>query len=126
MANEFLEGRVASATFQVTAQAAATRVPSSVYIPANAIVTGMTMLNTISNVTAAMNQTYAIYAGTEAINAALSLKEIPAVSVVSKCSLLTAAGVFLTSGGMLNLSMGTWDGTSVGNAKPTIYVGYVV
>ena len=132
MANEFLVKRVAAANFVVLASAATQSLPSGVYIPGGAIVTGVTMINTapitianasgsidlrVKNATAASSQALII---TAAIKNAAGAETIPYIATLSNTK-----GVYLPVGGELVLSVQATSGSSVHTYAPDIYVGYL-
>jgi hypothetical protein len=123
--NAFLEPRVAVASFSITASSVAQSLTSGVYIPKGALVTGITLMCTGANSTANMDQLYQVCAGAVSIASAKSVKVIPAVTVASALALSTTAGMYMTTAGELNMQVGSWEGTSVGYAVPSVFVGYV-
>jgi hypothetical protein len=124
--NEFLEARVAVASFSITNSSSAQSLTSGVYIPTGALITGATLMCSATNLTANMSQTYQLQAGATAVMSVKSVKEIPAITVASALALSTTAGVYVSTAAELNLQVGSWTGTSVGHAEPTVYVGFVV
>jgi hypothetical protein len=125
MGNQFLNNRVIEAKFTISAISVSTQLPSGVFLPKDALVTGVTLICPASNVTANISQTYAVYAGSTPLVSAKSGKEIPAVTVASRPTLVATAGVYVPAAGEINIQVGSWDGTSVGHAEPTVFVGYI-
>jgi|WetSurMetagenome_2_1015567.scaffolds.fasta_scaffold86821_2 hypothetical protein len=124
--NEFVEGRVAVASFTITAQSVASTVTSDVYIPTGAIVTGVSLMCPGTLSVADMSQSFQIYAGAIPLVVATTVKGMPAQTVVSRHVLSTTAGNYISTAGQLNLTYGSWTGTSLGYAAPVVSVGYIV
>jgi hypothetical protein len=124
--NQFMEARVAKVNFTYTNQSVSTCMTSGVYIPTGALVTGMTMLCTASNLTAALSQTYSICAGTIPLMSATTVSNFPAVSVATRPTLATVAGNFINTAGEVKMYINSWSGESAGHFAPDIYIGYIV
>lgn len=130
--NEFLQARVVKADFTCLASAATQALPSGVYIPAGALVTGVTYLD-VDAVTAGANASDTL--DLRVVNTALS-SSIQLVSTVnmSDCavqtvpyvaSLVSAVGMYIPVAGELKLHLQATSGTAVHTYSPSVFVGYV-
>ena len=131
--NEFLEPRVAKADFTVLASAATHAWPSGVYIPAGAVVTGVTLIDNDALGSVHANDQASV--DLRIANSHLSASQIlcstksvgffGTVSIANIWPLTSTAGVYVSSGGEIVLSVQESSGTLARTWSPTIYVGYV-
>ena len=131
-ANEFLEGAIARAEFTVLASAATQALTSGVYLPAGALVTGVTFMNTgavtIGNASGSIDLRVAntqlsssvSLVSTGMIKNIASIQTIPTV-----LTLAYSGGVRLPQSGELVLSVQATSGTAVHTWSPSVFVGYV-
>jgi hypothetical protein len=124
--NEFLEGRVVSANFAYTNQAAATTLSSPVYIPTGAVVTGVTYLSPLATHVDASNGLFNILAGAVTLCSAQDVAALPAQTIASRPSLVSTAGMYLSTAGYLNLVMGTATFPGTGSVSLNVYAGFIV
>jgi hypothetical protein len=132
-ANEFLEGPLARAEFTVLASTATQALTSGVYLPAGALVTGVTFMNTgavtIANASGSIDLRVAntqlsssvALVSTGMIKNIASVQTIPTVLTLSY-----SGGVRLPQSGELVLSVQATSGTAVHTWAPSVFVGYVV
>jgi len=126
--NEFLHGRIVSAHLaNHTVYTAATYLEQPVYVPAGAIVTGVTMMLNESMTTANCDNTMNLYVSTD-----IPLGAVTAISDILKTNqtpeefaLLTTAGMYISKGGPLYLLQGVSNGTAAWTFHPDCYVGYL-
>jgi hypothetical protein len=135
MANEFLEGRIAVGNFTVVSNAATTALPSGVYIPAGAVVTGVTIHDKDAGMYSNMSQdaaTIDLRVRNVALSSSMQLCSVKAVSIFSQNTayapvawpLTSTAGVYVPVKGELVISCAI---ASTGRTwSPQVYVGYVV
>jgi hypothetical protein len=121
MANEFLVERVV--VFK--ANAAAT-LYAGVYIPAGAIINGISAFVTGDQTNlAAASATFQLRVGTDSICSAITFKQLAAQTKPVALTMNNSAGVYVPNSGELNLIMQASQNSSyVG--PPTFYVGYMV
>jgi hypothetical protein len=124
--NEFLEGRVVSANFVYTNQAAATTLTSPAYIPGGAIVTGVTYFSPAATHVDASNGLFNIRAGAITICSAQDVAQLPAQTIASRPSLVSTAGMYISTVGQLNLAMGTATFPGTGSVSLNVYAGFIV
>jgi hypothetical protein len=131
MANEFLANRIVKANFTVLASAATQAIPSGVYIPKGALVTGVTILDTDafgsvhSNDSASIDLRIAGGGSSVALMSTALIKNIGAQTVPYVASLVSAVGMYVPQSGELVLSVQASSGTLNRTWSPTVYVGYV-
>jgi hypothetical protein len=125
--NEFFVPRVITANFSVPDAAASQSVSSPVYLPAGAIVTGITFNHTAAPTVVGISATVNLYAGSEALMKTVCMKD--GVSVQTKPYAATISGttpLYVTSGGMLKLYIGaSAAGNSNWTYKPDVFVGFL-
>jgi hypothetical protein len=131
--NEFFEPRVARAEFTVLASADTQALPSGVYLPQGALVTGITLL--AKNALGSVHTNDSASVDLRVANTQLSLSQqlcstksvgyFGTVSVAVVWPTTSAGGIYLKSGGELILSVQGSSGTLARTWSPTIYVGYV-
>jgi len=130
--NEFLEVRVAKADFTMLSSAATQSLPSGVWLPGGALVTGVTFLDTDTMVVANASQTFDLRVANTALSSSIAListehcKDVGAISVPYVASLVSAAGMYVAVPGELVLSIQAAAGNSVMTYSPSVYVGYIV
>jgi hypothetical protein len=129
--NEFLVNRVVATNISYPSNTASTFAPTDVYIPTGAIVTGVTLNNTVSwTLNAAGSQTMCLYVSTDIpLNAVTAVTDVTSIASVSNMpynwALLSTAGMYISKGGPLYMKQGVSNGTSVWTYKPDVYVGYL-
>jgi hypothetical protein len=130
--NEFLLNRIAVANFPVLASAAAQTIPSGVFIPGGALVTGVTFRQTAAPTIANAANTINLLVVNTALSSSISL--ISAVALSAHATHLTrpyaatlsaAVGSYIPVSGELKLNVEGSNGTAVWTYAPDIYVGYV-
>ena len=126
MANEFLAGRIAVANFSVLASAATQALPSNVFIPAGALVTGVTFMDKNANTIANASGTVDLRVGSVALISTQLIKNFGAQTIAVTASLVSAAGMYVPVTGEVKLSVQATSGTAVHTFSPTVYIGYVV
>lgn len=132
--NEFLEARVAVANFSAAStMSAAQSLPSGVWIPGGALVTGVTYIYTGArtvagnSATAQVNVHNTALSSSIALVSSLNLSNFPAQTKPYVASLVSAVGMYVAVPGELVMTIGAdAAGNSVGtNAAPSVYVGYI-
>jgi hypothetical protein len=130
--NEFLRARVAKVDLGAIASSAATQaIPSGVFIPGGALVTGVTYMATGVMDVSVASQSINLYVANTALSSSIALVSSIAMSglgaqtVPYKASLLTAAGMYVAVPGELVMSVQAASGGSVVTYSPSIYVGYI-
>ena len=130
--NEFLLNRVAVANFPVLASAVAQTIPSGVFIPAGAMVTGVTFRQTAAPTIGGAANTINLVVVNTALSSSMSL--ISAVALSDHATHLTrpytatlsaAVGSYIPVSGELKLNVEGSNGTAVWTYAPDIFVGYV-
>jgi hypothetical protein len=126
MANQFLEGRVIAVDLPYTNQAAATTIGGGIFIPAGALVTGLTLMQTGAASTIASIGPVTVYAGATSLGS-LAGSAMPAQTVATRPALASTAGVVVSAAAQLLISVGTWltSNAAPGGFTPTVYVGYI-
>jgi hypothetical protein len=131
--NEFLEQRVARAEYTVLASAATQSLPSGVFLPAGAIVTGVTFINTgaptIANASGSIDLRVANtqLSGSQALVSTAMIKNVASAQTIPTIMVLSySGGVVLSNAGELILSVQATSGTNAHTWKPSVFVGYVV
>jgi hypothetical protein len=131
--NDFLQARVALANFVVSSSAATQALTSGIFIPGNAIVTGVTILDqdalgsvqTNDSATAQLYVANTQLSSSIALNSAKSIGYFGTVSVPQTWPLTSTGGVFVAVPGELVLSVQASSGTAARTWSPQIMVGYV-
>jgi hypothetical protein len=125
--NEFLNPRVITASFSVPDAAASQAVTSPAYIPAGAIITGISFINTAAPTVAGVSATLDLRAGSEAIIKTVNMKNV--ASAQTKPYAATISGTTplnIIAGGALVLSVGaSGAGGSNWTFSPDVYIGYI-
>jgi len=130
--NEFLLNRIAVANFPVLASTGGQSIPSGVYIPAGAIVTGVTFRQSAAPTIANAANTINLLVVNTANSSSMSL--ISAVALSAHATHLTrpyaatlsaAVGTYIPICGELKLNAEGSNGTNVWTYAPNVYVGYV-
>jgi hypothetical protein len=131
--NEFLEGRIAKANFTVSESAAAQALTSGVFLPAGALVTGVTFIATgaptvanASNHIGIMAYNTALSSSVQVISTALIKNVASAQTVPTIMTLVSTAGMYIPVAGEVGLSVSASSGTNAITWNPTVYIGYVV
>ena len=122
--NEFLIDRVVKADVSFSYVAATQAVPTGVYLPAGALVTGVTMVDFNANTVANASQSIDLRAGAVALISTTMVKDIVAQTACKYPTLAVAGGVFLTKAGEIVLSVQGSTGTNAFTCTPSIFVGY--
>jgi hypothetical protein len=130
--NEFLLNRIAVANFPVLASAAAQTIPSGVYIPAGAVVTGVTFRQTTTPTIGGAANTINLLVVNTALSSSVSVisavalsAHAPASTVPYVATLMAAVGTYIPVSGELKLNVEGSNGTAVWTYAPNVYVGYV-
>ena len=127
--NEFLVGRVAKADYTILASAATQSLPSGVYIPKGALVTGVTFLDTdamtIANASGTVDLRVAGGGSSVALISTVNISDMGAQTVPYVASLVSAVGMHVPVDGELVLSVQATSGTAVHTYSPSVYVGYI-
>jgi hypothetical protein len=124
--NEFFVPRVVTASFSVPDAAASQSISSPVYLPAKAIVTGVTMMNTAVTCSG-ISATLDLRAGSEAIIKTVNMKNAASAATIPYAATISGTTpLYITSGGQLVLSVGaSGAGNSNWTYSPTVYIGFV-
>lgn len=130
--NEFLQGRVAKADFTILASNATQSLPSGVWVPGGAIVTGVTFINTAAQTVADASGSVDLRVANTALSSSIAListieiKNLGAQTVPYVASLVSAAGMYVAVPGEVVLSVQATSGTAVHTKTPSVLIGYVV
>jgi hypothetical protein len=124
--NAFLEGRVVSAAFSNSVTSASASLTSGVYIPTGALVTGVTYMQTGTNATHNSMGSFSLSVGAISLISAQAQSAVPAQTIASRPLLVSSAGMYLSTGGELNMGIGSNLTASTGSIAMNVYVGYVV
>lgn len=130
--NEFLLPRIAKADFTILSSAATQSLPSGVWIPGGALVTGVTFLETGAMTIANASQTIDLRVANTALSSSIAListehcKDLGAQTVPYVASLVTAAGMYVAVPGELVISVQAAAGNSVMTYSPSVFVGYII
>ena len=128
MANEYLAGRIAIDNYTLSGGLAATTMNNGVQIPGGIMVTGVSLVDDAA-LTVAGDMTLqpaiinTVLSSTQYFIKTLQVSDLPAQTVITAGSLLTAGGVYIAQPGELAIVMNssaealTWS--------PTLFVGYV-
>jgi hypothetical protein len=139
MANEFLVKRVVQANMNMTAgqvASASSFIPTSVFVPSGAIVTGATLIHTATGaantlaVNAAASNTFCLYVSTDipliAITALTDITSVAGQTIPWRAALLTTAGMYISKGGPIYFKQGISNGSAAWTYNPDVYVGYIM
>jgi hypothetical protein len=126
MANEFFAGRVVRADFTILASTATQALPSGVYIPAGALVTGVTFMDKNANTIANASGTVDLRIGSVAMISTKMIKDLGAQTVAVAASLVSAGGMYVPITGEVKLSVQATSGTAVHTISPSVFIGYVL
>jgi hypothetical protein len=124
--NQYFEARVAVCDIPYTNQAAQTTLGGGVYLPTGAVVTGLSLMQTGSASTIASIGAVTIGVGAITLGS-LAGSAAPAQTLMSRPALATTQGMYLSTGGEIKMTVGSWltsNGTP-GGFTPTVYVGYL-
>jgi len=131
MANEFLVPRVVKADFTILSSAATQAIPSGVFLPKGALVTGITLIDADalgsvhSNDSASIDLRVAGGGSSVALISTYAISAFAAQTIAYRPSLVSTAGMYVPQTGELVLSVQASSGTAARTFSPTIYVGYV-
>jgi hypothetical protein len=129
--NEFFAGRVAKANFTVLASAATQSLPSGIYIPAGALVTGVTILGTgafgsvHSNDSATIDLRLAGGGSSVQLISTQVISNLVAQTIAYRPALVSTAGMYVPQTAELVLSVQASSGTNARTFNPTVFVGYL-
>lgn len=129
--NEFLKGRVAKADFTILASTATQALPSGVFIPGGALVTGVTYLDADAMTIADASGTVNLQVVNTALSSSISLHSTVRMSAMGAqtvpyvASLVSAVGMYVAVPGELVLNCQATSGTSVHTYSPSVFVGYI-
>jgi len=130
--NEFLEIRVQKANITIASSAATQAIPTGIFIPGGALVTGVTYMATGVMDVSVASQTINLYAANTALSSSMALvssiamSDLGARTIPYKASLVSSAGMYVAVPGEIVMSVQAASGGSVVTYSPDIYVGYVV
>ena len=130
MANEFLVPRIVKADFTVLASAATQALPSGVFLPKGAVITGITFMDvdaqTIADASGSIDLRIAGGGSSVALIVTEMIKNAAATQTRPYiASLVSTAGMYVPQSGELVLSVQATSGTAVHTWSPSVYVGYV-
>jgi hypothetical protein len=131
--NELLQERIAKADFTVLSSAATQALTSGVFIPGNAIVTGVTIMDLDALGSVHSNDSATVdlrIANTQLsssiqINSVKSLGMFNVVSIPYVWPLTSTGGVYIPVSGELVLSVQASSGTAARTWSPQVFVGYI-
>lgn len=129
--NEFLRNRIVKADIAIASSAATQAIPSGIFIPGGALVTGITYMATGAMDVSVASQSINLYAANTQLSSSIALvssvvmSDLGARTIPYVASLLTAAGMYVAVPGELVMSVQAASGGSVVTYSPSIYVGYV-
>jgi hypothetical protein len=125
--NEFLTPRVVKAEFTVLASAATQAVPSGVYLPKGAMVTGVTIFDAdaLGSVHSNDSASFDLRAGALALISTSCVSDMAAQTIVYRGALVSSGGMYVPADGQLVLSVQESSGTLARTWSPTMYIGYV-
>ena len=130
--NEFLEVRVQKANITIASSAATQAIPTGIFIPGGALVTGVTYMATGVMDVSVASQTINLYAANTALSSSMALvssiamSDLGARTIPYKASLVSSAGMYVAVPGEIVMSVQAASGGSVVTYSPDVYVGYVV
>lgn len=125
-----MEGRVAKASFNISSYSTTNNFTSGVYLPAGALVTGVTVMatgtydanHTVDSATANLNVVNTALSSSVSLVSAFTLKQntslVPFVPTLS-----AASGTYVPVSGELVVLLGS--ATTAHAYKPDIYVGFI-
>jgi hypothetical protein len=126
MANEFLVPRIVKADFTVLASAATQALPSGVFLPKGALITGITFMDVDAQTIADASGSIDLRVGSVALIVTEMIKNAAATQTRPYiASLVSTAGMYVPASGELVLSVQATSGSAVHTWSPTVYVGYV-
>ena len=131
MANEFLTPRVVKADFTILSSAAVQAIPSGVFLPKGAVVTGITVIDVDalgsvhSNDSATVDLRVAGGGSSVALMSTVVISNFAAQTIAYRPSLVSTGGMYVPQSGELVLSVQASSGTAARTFSPTFYVGYV-
>jgi hypothetical protein len=133
MANEFLTPRVVKADFTILSSAATQSLPSGVFLPKGALVTGVTMMDfdALGSVHSNDSATIDLRVMNAGLSSSVQLISTKVISVLAAqtipyiCALMTTGGMYVPQSGELVLSVQASSGTGPRTFSPTVYVGYL-
>jgi hypothetical protein len=131
--NEFLEGRVAQANYTVLSSGATQALTSGIYIPGNAVVTGVTIVDLDSLGSVQTNDSATIQlavvntqlSSSIVLNSAKSIGFFGTVSVPQISPLTSTNGVYIPVSGELVLNVQASSGTAARTWSPNVMVGFI-
>lgn len=130
--NELLLNRVAVANFPLLASTGGQSIHGGVFLPAGALVTGVTFRQTVAPVFANAANTVDLVVQNTALSSTMSLISVVALSDHATAStrpytatLSAAVGTYLPVFGELVLNAAGSNGTNAWTYAPDIFVGYV-
>jgi len=126
--NEFMNPRVVKADFTVLSSAATQALPSGVFIPTNALVTGVTFIDrhALGSVHSNDSASIDLRAAGVALISTKAISVFAAQNIAYVPTLVSTAGMNISTAGELVLSVQGSSGTAPRTWSPTVYVGYVV
>lgn len=133
MANEFLTPRVVKADFTVLASSATQSLPSGVYLPKGALVTGVTFMDAdaLGSVHSNDSATIDLRIMNVGLSSSVQLISTKVISVMAAqtipyiAALMTTGGMYVPQSGELVLSVQASSGTLNRTWSPTVFVGYL-
>ena len=131
--NEYIEGRVVQADFTVLASGATQALTSGVYIPTAAVITGITLIDHDALGTVHTNDSASVdlriantqLSASQIVCSTKSVGFFGTVDIANIWPLTATAGVYVTNGGEVVLSVQASSGTLARTWSPNVYVGYV-
>jgi hypothetical protein len=136
MANEFLVNRIVKAEFTVLASTGGQTLSGGAYVPAGAIVTGVTYIQTSGTQGSAQtadSATLHLGIGAITVNSTAVMSNLggtAGVPIPATTALLTAGGVYISANdtiynGQVMMTVGVSNNNSNRTYTPSVYVGYV-
>jgi hypothetical protein len=130
--NEFLNGKILRAEYSLYGNTAQNTVNGSVYIPAGAIVTGVTFINTGAITIANAGNGISLQVINTSASSSINLISSVAMSAAGLAqtlpyvaTLTAAVGTYIPVSGQLCIVQGVSNGTSVWTRTPSVFVGYL-
>ena len=128
--NEYFNDRVAKANFAISSYSTTGNLTSGVYLPAGALVTGVTVFATASgdanhtadSATAVLAICNTALSSTQSIASAFTLKQF-SQTVAYVPTLSVASGFYVPVSGELIMILGS--ATTAHSMAPDVYVGYI-
>lgn len=131
MANEFMGARVVQADFTILSSAATQAIPSGVFIPKGAMVTGVTIIDfdalgsVHSNDSATIDLRLAGGGSSVQLVSTKLINAVAAQTIPYAMAMMTTGGMYVPQTAELVLSVQASSGTAARTFSPTIYVGYI-